>query len=184
MVVTAILMQVDGRAISALERIAFAQTVMAVVMLIIGVLALGAGVVAILELRSARRMMRGMADTMNDLKPRLAPLLDRAKHVTDDLSGMSDNVRRKVDDLLHTAETLNRSIERGSVATEERLRRFSAVLDIVQTEAENLLLDAAAAAHGMQETARVLRERPGGPRRRPAAVRHVDHEVEHEEEEA
>lgn len=167
---TGMLVQVDAAALQALERIATAQLVMAAVMVLIGLLALGGAAIVLLELRSARRLIRGMLDTVEDLKPRLAPLIDRATHVTSDVSGMTDTVRRKVDDLVHTAEELNRSIQRGSAATEERLRRFTAVLDIVQTEAEDLLLDAAAAAHGMQETARVLRQQPGLAGRRVAAA--------------
>jgi uncharacterized protein YoxC len=158
MVLTAMLAQVDARAVESLQRIATAQMIMAAVMILIGLLALGAAVIVLIELRSARRLVRGMLDTVEDLKPRVAPLIDRAREVTDEVAGMTDDVRRKLDDLLYTAESLNRSVQRGSEAAEERLRRFSAVLDIVQTETEDLLLDAAAAAHGMQETARVLRQ--------------------------
>jgi uncharacterized protein YoxC len=167
MMVTAILAQVDPLALAALERIAVAQTVMAVIMVIIGLIAIGGAMLVLLELRTARRVMRGLSDTLYDLKPRLAPLLDRATHVTSDVSGITDNVRRRVDDILHTAEELNRSVRRGSAEAERRMRRFSAVLDMVQTEAEDVLLDAAATARGMHETARVLRE-PGGRRHQPA----------------
>jgi ABC-type transporter Mla subunit MlaD len=117
-----------------------------------------------LQIRSAQKAMeRNLAE----FRPRIGPLIDRAKHVTDDVAGMTDNVRRKVDDVLHTVEELRRAAERAGGATEERLRRFTAVLDVVQTETEELLLDAAATAHGLQETARVLREEGADrPRRR------------------
>jgi uncharacterized protein YoxC len=176
---TALLAQVDARALEALERIAVAQTVMAVVLVVIGLIAIGGAVLVLLELRSARRLLHGLRDTIDELKPRLAPLIDRAKHVTDDVAGMTDNVRRKVDDLLHTAEDLNRAIRRGSAATEQRMRRFTAVLDMVQTEAEDVLLDAAATARGVHETARVLRE-TGTPRdgRPPRSAR--AHDVDEE----
>lgn len=146
---------VDARTLDALERIATAQLVMAVVMVLVGLIVVGGAVVSLLMLRSARRQLTRAVD---DLKPQLAPLIDRAKHVTDDVSGVTDNVRRKVDDVLHTIEELRRTLERGRAGAEERAARFVAVLDVVQTEAEALMLDAAAAAHGMQETARVLRE--------------------------
>jgi hypothetical protein len=81
--------------------------------------------------------------------------------VTNDVAGMTDNVRRKVDDVLHTVEELRRSVERARAATEERVRPLHAVLDVVQEEAEDLLLDAAATAHGVHETARVLRSPAG-----------------------
>lgn len=145
----------DVRSAEALERIATAQLVMAVIMVLVGLAVIGAVVVLLLQVRAARRQLE---KTVEELKPRVAPLIDRAKDVTGDVAGMTDNVRRKVDDVLHTVEDLNRSLKRGSAATEERLRRFTAVLDLVQEEAEELLLDAAATARGVHETARVLRE--------------------------
>jgi methyl-accepting chemotaxis protein len=179
---TTMLLQVDLRMLAALERIAVAQIVMATVLGLLGLLALGAGIGVMLEIRRARRAVYGLSRRFDELTPRLAPLIDRALQLTDEVAAMSDNVRRKVDDLLHTAETLNRSVQRGSAATEERLQRFAAVLDIAQAEAEELLLDAAATAHGMQETARVLREGPGdGQRRRQSAAAQQEYR-DHEED--
>jgi hypothetical protein len=178
----AILAQVDPRTLQALERMAAAQMVMALFLSIMGVLAIGAAMLVLLELRTARRVMRGLSDTLYDLKPRLAPLLDRATHVTNDVAGITDNVRRKVDDILHTAEELNRAIKRGGAATEQRMRRFTAVLDMVQTEAEDVLLDAAATARGMHETARVLREPPRRPGRPAGAAGLVDDQEESRDE--
>jgi uncharacterized protein YoxC len=171
-----LIVQVDPRALQALERIAVAQIVMAAIMALIGLVVVGAAVVTLLQLRAARRQM---AKTLADLKPQLIPLMDRAKEATNDVADMTDNVRRKVDDVLHTVEELHRSLRRGSQATEERMRRFTAVLDVVQEEAEELLLDAAATAHGVHETARVLREGRGTGRVRPA--RHEDNEDEENE---
>jgi hypothetical protein len=151
----AVLAQTDPQALESLQRIATSQIVMAAVMALFGVLALAVAAFALIELRAARRFM---TETVNQLRPQLAPLVDRAQHVTDDVAGMTDNVRRRVDDALHTLEDVRRSVERGRVAAEERASRFGEVLDVVQAETEELLLDAAATAHGVQETARVLRE--------------------------
>jgi uncharacterized protein YoxC len=180
--VIAILAQTDPRAVAALERIAIAQTVMAGVMIIIGLIAIGGALLVLTELRTMRRVMRGLSDALYGLMPRLTPLVDRVSHVTNDVAAMTDNVRRKVDDIIHTAEDLNRSVKRGSAAAEKRVRRFTRVLDIAQTEAEDALLDAAAAARGVQETARMLREPVS--RRSPAArvVRTDDDEEESPDE--
>ncbi|CAN5836738.1 hypothetical protein BH23GEM9_BH23GEM9_02990 [soil metagenome] len=164
------LAQVDARALEALERIATAQIVMAVVMSLIGLLVLGVSLAVLLEVRSIRRQL---ARSFRDMRPQFSPLLDRLKFIANDVSGVSDNVRRKVDDVLHTVEEVHRSVKRGTAATEERLRRFTAVLDVVQEETEELLLDAAATAHGVHETARVLRE-PRGQRRARQTLAPVD----------
>jgi methyl-accepting chemotaxis protein len=155
---------VDPQALDALQKIATAQFVVAAVMVLIGLLAIGAAILVMLEFRSASKLLHNAADSLDDLKPRLAPLIDRASRVTDDVSGMTDNIRRRVDDALHTLEELRRSVERAGAATEARVQRFTAVLDVVQGEAEELLLDAAATARGLHETARTLQE-PGRKRR-------------------
>jgi methyl-accepting chemotaxis protein len=172
------LAQADVRAADALDRIATAQFVMAAVMVLIGLIVLALGVLLLLQIRAARRQL---SRTVDELRPQLAPLVDRARHVTNDVAGMSDNVRRKVDDVLHTVEELRRSLERARAATEERAARFVAVLDVVQEETEDLMLDAAATAHGVQETARVLRE-PRSRRGQDGVGRRVVHADEDEEE--
>jgi flagellar biosynthesis/type III secretory pathway chaperone len=134
-------------------------------MVIIGLIAIGGAVVVLLELRSARRLLHNLGDTVDELKPRIAPLIDRTIHITSDVAGMTDNIRRRVDDVLFTMEELNRAVKKGGAVMEQRIERFGAVLDVVQTEAEDLLLDAAATARGVHETARQLREGPP-PRRR------------------
>lgn len=171
-------MQLDTGTLDAINRIAVAQLVMAVVMVIIGLIAIGGAVVVLLELRSARRLLHNLGDTVDELKPRLAPLIDRTIHITSDMAGMTDNVRRKVDDLLFTVEELNRAVKKGGVAAEDRIRRFGEVLDVVQTEAEDVLLDAAATARGVHETARQLREEP---RRRPAVRKPFDRPIDDDE---
>lgn len=157
--------QLDTGAMDAIRTIAIAQMIMAAVMVIIGLIAIGGAIVVLLELRSARRLLHNLGDTVDELKPRLAPLVDRTIHITSDVAGMTDNIRRRIDDLLFTVEQLNRIVKRGGNMAEERMTRFAQVLDVVQTEAEDLMLDAAATARGVQETARQLREEP--PRRQP-----------------
>lgn len=157
--------QLDGASIEVLERIAAAQIIMAAIMVVIGLIAIGGAIVVLLELRNTRRLLHNLGETVDELKPRLAPLVDRAIHVTSDVAGMTDNIRRRIDDALFTIEQLNRAVKRGAISAEERVRRFGEVLDVVQSEAEELLLDAAATARGVHEAARQLRE--SEPRRRP-----------------
>lgn len=173
-------LQLDEGSMDAIRNIAIAQMVMAAVMIIIGLIAIGGAIVVLLELRSARRLLHNLGDTLDELKPRIAPLIDRTIHITSDVAGMTDNIRRRVDDLLFTTEQLNRLIQRGGDMAEARMKRFAEVLDVVQTEAEDLLLDAAATARGVHETARQLREEPPRhkPRRKPFDTPIDDDEIE------
>ena len=56
-----------------------------------------------------------------------------------------------------TVEDLNKRLRAGVDAVEDRVKRFGAVVDVVQAEAEELLLDAASTAHGVHTTAQMLR---------------------------
>lgn len=172
--------QLDPGGIDVLQRIAVAQMVMAASMVIIALIAIGGAIVALLELRSARRLLHNLGDTVAELKPRVAPLVDRTIHITSDVAGMTDNIRRRVDDVLFTMEEINRIVKRGGTIAEKRMERFAEVLDVVQTEAEDLLLDAAATARGVHETARQLRDEPprSQPRRKPFDTPIDDDELE------
>jgi uncharacterized protein YoxC len=150
----------DPAVLDTLQRIATAQVVIAVAVSVIALIALGGVLVMAAELRSVHRMVRDMRRSMNAMKPQLGPLVNRMKVATDDIAGMTGDARRRMDDVLHTVEDLHRGVKRAAAATEDRVRRFDAVLDIVQTEAEELMLDAAATAHGLHEAARSLRESP------------------------
>lgn len=149
---------VDTTVIDALGTIAMAQVVMAVVLVIMGLVVLGGALLVLVEFRSLRRLLRDMLVTMEELRPRVGPLLDQLQSLTGDASAMTGDMRRRVDNLLYTIEDVNRSVKRGAEAVEARAERFGAVLDVVQTEAEELLLDAASTARGVHETARVLRQ--------------------------
>jgi biopolymer transport protein ExbB/TolQ len=172
-----VLAQVDPRAVAALERIALVQTVMLVMMVLLGFILMGGAAAMFLQVRSAQKALQRSLDGFRPQLALLVALMDGARHVTGDVTGMTERVRRKVDDVLHTVEDLRRALERAGAGTEERLARFTAVLDVVQTETEDLLLDAAATAHGLQETARVLREeRAHGRPGRRGATGHVEDE--------
>jgi uncharacterized protein YoxC len=150
----------DTAVLDTLQRIAAAQMVIAVAVSIIALIVLGGALVVIVELRYAHRLVREIRTGMNAMTPQVGPLLNRMKVATDDIAGMTGDARRRMDDVLHTVEDLHRGVKRAAAATEDRIRRFDAVLDIVQTEAEELMLDAAATAHGLHEAARSLRESP------------------------
>ena len=48
-------------------------------------------------------------------------------------------------------------VQTGAQAVETRVKQFGAVVDVVQSEAEEILLDAASTAHGVHAAAEVLR---------------------------
>ena len=158
-----------------LERIATSQFIMALAMTLLLVLALGGAVIFMLEFGKLRKLMRDTSILMDELKRVAVPLIEGAAATAENAAELTTSIRTRVDGLLDTIESVDTAIQKGAIATEERVRRFGQVLDVVQTEAEELLLDAAATAHGVHETARTLREpRPRRSVRRPADLSELD----------
>lgn len=147
-----------------LQTIVWAQVTMAVVMVVAGLAVLGAALAVWLLVR---RAMREIERTRDQLLPHVSPILSRATTIADDVREITSGFRGDAE-AVHAAvrDVLERS-RRGTDSLEERIRRFGIVLEAVQEQAEELLLDAAATAHGVHAAARALREEPPGAPRPP-----------------
>ncbi|MBI4545908.1 MAG: hypothetical protein HY703_11980 [Gemmatimonadetes bacterium] len=123
----------------------------------VALVALGFAVAGLLAFRSLARLMRSLNETVKRLGPRAEPLLENASRVASDASRISDSVRHEVVELLKTVEDINQQLRAAAEGAQERVQHFAAVLDVVQEEAEDLFLDAAAAARGLHASTRSLR---------------------------
>jgi uncharacterized protein YoxC len=138
-----------------LERIMWAQMIMAGIMVVCALAVLAA---ALAVLRLVRRTMDRVEATKDQLLPHVTPVLSRAATIADDVGHMTAGFRDNADDVQETVHDLIDRTRAAVDALDERLRRFAAVLDAVQTQAEDLLVDTTAAARGVHTTARALRE--------------------------
>jgi uncharacterized protein YoxC len=169
-----------------LRRIALAQTFMAVAAGIVLLLLFGAALISYGTLRSAARLLKALEKVAEEMVPRMDPLIEKATRIADDANDVSDSLRRKVHEATTTLEEVNLAMRRGARETERRVREFGAVLEVVQEEAESLLLDAASTARGVHTTAATLRDRrPGGSGTGPAdgrglTIRRVTRDTEEE----
>lgn len=138
-----------------LERIMWAQVVMAAVMVVCALAVLAAAIAVLLLVR---RTLDRVDAAKDQLLPHVTPVLSRAATIADDVGHMTAGFRDNADDVQETVHDLiDRT--RGAVdSLEERVRRFATVLDAVQTQAESLLMDATSAARGVHTTAQALRE--------------------------
>ncbi|HUF49447.1 MAG TPA: hypothetical protein VMN60_01355 [Longimicrobiales bacterium] len=173
-----VLAQMDAATLDVLERIATSQFIMAFAMAILLIPALGAAAIFMMEFGKLRRLMADMSVLMAELKRVAVPLIEGATVIVTDTASITAEVRVRLNGLLDTLEGVDLAIQKGAIATEDRVRRFGEVLDVVQTEAEDLLLDAAATARGVHETARVLRE----PRPHPAVRRNSETHIDSDDE--
>jgi uncharacterized protein YoxC len=159
------MLQLDPELATQLQRIAVAQMIMAgaTVVVLLGLVAVALFVLPIL--RTAMGLMKSAERAIESSLPRLDPLIEKATRIADDANDVSDALRRKVHETTVTVEELNLALRRATRSADRRVREFGAVLDVVQAEAETLLLDAAATARGVHRTTEALHT----PRRSRAA---------------
>lgn len=159
-----IVSQTDPAVLEQLSRIATAQTVMMFATAAMVVLAIGGALLSFSTLKTMGRTLRALEKVVDELAPRAEPLIDGATRVAVDSAAITESVRRRVNDLLDTAEDVNLRLRSATDAAEERVRQFGAVLDVVQSETEGMLLGAASTARGVQTAAKALtRPRPRMP---------------------
>jgi uncharacterized protein YoxC len=164
------LSQTDPELLHALGRIATAQTIMMIVALLFVLLAIAAGVLSYNTMKTLDRTLNALEKVVDELAPRAEPLIDGATRVAVDAAAITDSVRLKVNDLLDTVEDVNGRLRTVVDAAEQRVREFGTVLDVVQNEAQDLMLDAASTARGVHEAAQALQRPRRPPRRLPRPV--------------
>jgi hypothetical protein len=90
----------------------------------------------------------------------LKPVIGHATDVAENVNYMSTAVRADVDQFRARLEKAQSRLTEAAGATEHRIRRFNALLDVVQDEAEGLFIDTASTLRGVQAGARTLRKDP------------------------
>lgn len=94
---------------------------------------------------------------------RMDPVFERARSVAENVDYVSHVIRRDVEDLTASVEGIRRRLDRASDRMEERVQEFNALMDVVQSEAEEIFLDTAATVRGVRAGSRELGDRaPAG----------------------
>jgi hypothetical protein len=139
-----------------LNRIGDIQMVMAIATSILALFAIaiaGAALFAVLKLRKV--LERGL----DSLPSKTDPMLAAATRVAENAREVSDTVKVRVRDMLANLEDITERLKTGADSVEDRVKRFGVVVDVVQDEAEKLMLDAASAARGVHTASETLREK-------------------------
>ena len=147
-------MQSDPVLVQQFERLVSIQLVGAVALSIISLAVLG---VAIASLFAIRRLIAQIDRALGQVVPRFDPLLTSVTRIADDAEDISSTFKHRVRDLMTTVDELNDRILAVADDVEVRVRKFGTVADVVQAEAEELLLDAASTARGVHTASQVLR---------------------------
>lgn len=172
-----LLMQTSPAATAELQQMSTALIVISVGAVLFGLLCLGILIAGFRLMRSITGLIDKIEKQIDQLAPRAGPLVDRVTNLATDARDVTDTVRRRVTDLMDTVEHVNKSLRSASTAAELRVREFTAVLDVVKAETEEILMDTAATARGIHRTAEALRQPTLPPRALPVADEEIDHVV-------
>lgn len=133
----------------------------AVANLIIAIAALVVAAVAVAVALGVRRTMqrveRGVAQAWREL----TPAVNNVNEVSQRVREISDSVRDDMDRVNETVAAVTDRVQHALVASEERIGEFSALLDVVQDEAEQLFVSTASTVRGVRDGAKAFRERGG-----------------------
>jgi methyl-accepting chemotaxis protein len=157
-----------------LDRIGDIQMVMAIATSILALFALAIAAAALLVVWKVKKAMSRGLDA---LPAKTDPLIAAVTRVAENARDVSDTAKVRVKDILSTLEEISERLKAGADSVEDRVKRFGAVVDVVQAEAEDLLLDAASTARGVHTAAEVLRDKKKPRTRLPAADEDLDEDV-------
>jgi hypothetical protein len=139
---------------TSMQVIAVAAVVMALAM----VAFVAIGVTIGLKLQ---RSEAAMAASLVRLRSQIAPLIENAITVSENLKYISGSLRGDVRRIASTVSSTNERVHQAVSATERRLKDFNALLSVVQDEAEDLFVATASTVEGVRRGAASLAARDG-----------------------
>ena len=153
-----------------------AAEVSTVVIAVISVMLL---VVILLFLVQLRKLLRS-------LQRHVQPVTDRARVAAENVEYITALVRQDVQNVQAAVSGLSDRLGEASERMEERVEEFNALMDVVQDEAESVLLDTAALVRGVRAGAKTIGEStagaaPGGHPQEPAPLEGGDNSEAEEE---
>lgn len=99
---------------------------------------------------------------LGSLQKQIQPVTDRARVAAENVEYISTVVRQDVQNVRASVSGLSDRLKEASERMEERVEEFNALMDVVQDEAESVLLDTAAVVRGVRAGAQTLGESVAG----------------------
>ena len=91
-----------------------------------------------------------------NLERNSGPVLDRARSVAENVDFIAASVRTDIQKLNESVGRITDRLNHASDRVEERVEDFNALIEVVQSEAEDIFLDTASTVRGVRAGARVL----------------------------
>ena len=118
---------------------------------VLGVLVAATGV--LLHLRNLTRTAGALAKRF---EKDATPVIERAKSVAENVDFITMAVRTDIQKLNASVSRLSDRLQDASIDMEKRIQDFTALVEVLQLEAEDLALDTAAAVRGVRAGTRSL----------------------------
>ncbi len=115
-----------------------------------------AAAVSALLLLAVLGLLVQLRKLLADLQYRIGTVADRTRAAADNVEYITTLVREDVDLVHSSVAGLADRLKGASERMEERVEEFNALMDVVQDEAEAVLLDAAAAVEGVRAGAKSI----------------------------
>jgi len=141
----------------------FLSTTEAVSTILLTVVVLGGLIALVNGIIQVRKLSRAVTEVLERLERDAGPVVDRAKSVAENVDFITAAVRTDVQKVNESVARLNDRLKEASERMEERIRDFTALVEVLQAEAEDLALDTAAAVRGVQAGTRSLAGGSKGP---------------------
>lgn len=139
----------------------WAETLTSIATIVIALALIGAGIAAIPIARNALLMFRNVNQLFTQVRGDLGPVIQQAHGITENVNHISLVARNEVERLRNTIAAAQQGLERSTALTEERIRDFNALLQVVQEEAESLFIDTASTVRGVRAGTQALRRAEG-----------------------
>ncbi len=134
----------------------FLATAEAVSTILLTVLVLGLLLALVGLLLQMRKLVRSVGEVTRRLEKDAGPVMDKARSVAENVDFITAAVRSDIQMVNESVARLNGRLREASESMEERVQDFTALVEVLQSEAEELALDTAAAVRGVRQGTRAL----------------------------
>jgi len=128
----------------------FLSTAEAVSTIVLALAILGVLLALVALLMQLRKIARLVGEVTKGLEKDARPVMERARTVAENVDFITAAVRTDVQKLNHSVARLNDRLKEASERMEERIQDFTALVEVLQSEAEGMALDTAAAVRGVR----------------------------------
>jgi uncharacterized protein YoxC len=104
------------------------------------------------------KLVRRLTRLMEHVQGEVRPIAQHAAAIADNVNYISTAVRADVQRVSDTVTAANRRVNEVIDTAEDRVRELQAVIDVVQEEAQETMISAAAAMRGMRAGAAAFRD--------------------------